>query len=254
MSKMGKIVAYVILAICIVVFLVGACFLVDILIEYNKADDFYGNIGGETLPMDSETEAYIAERLQFFNELKMQYPNIVGYVNIPAVSIAYPVVQGSDNEYYTTHLISGEESPVGSIFLDYRIDKSPAEAKNFVLYGHSMNNRSMFYNVRSLFDADTFADAEVEYICDDGVYIYESFSVYVTTTADPYYAYAFADDVDFSDFLAARFEKTRFVNVKDFDEDSRVITLVTCTNSISDPEERYIYHGILKEHYEVSAE
>ncbi len=247
MSKTGKIIAYLILVICVVVFVIGGCFLVDTLIEYGKADDFYDDL---EVPTDPKTEAYIAERLQFFNDLKAQYPNIVGYINIPLVSIAYPVVQGNDNEYYTTHLVSGEESPVGSIFLDYRVDPSPSTAKNLVLYGHSMNNKSMFYNVRDLFDGDVFAGAEVEYICEDGVYLYESFSVYVTTTADPYYAYAFASDTDFTDFLAARFAKSRFVNTEDFDADSRVITLVTCTNSISDPEERYIYHGILKEHYE----
>ncbi len=240
MSKIGKITAYVILAVCVIVFVVGAVFLVDTLVEYAKADDFYDDMGNPEME----------ERLQFFHELKTRYPNVVGYINIPSVSISYPVVQGNDNEYYTTHLVSGEESPVGSIFLDYRVDQSPAKARNLVVYGHSMNNKSMFYNVRSLFDADIFANAEVEYICDDGVYLYESFSVYVTTTADPYYAYTFADNRDFTDFLSARFEKSRFAGEEHFDADSRVITLVTCTNSISDPEERYIYHGILKEYYE----
>ncbi len=251
MSKAGKIIAYAVLALCVIVFAVAAYFLVDTLIEYGKADDFYDDLGGETtLPRDPEEEAYVAERMRFFDDLRAQYPAMVGYIHIPSVSISYPVMQGDDNEYYTTHLASGEESPSGSIFLDHRNATSPSVAENSVLYGHSMNNKTMFYNVRSLFDEDIFDNAEVEYICEDGVYIFESFSVYVTTTADPYFLTYFADDAAWLDFCAERLERSRFVNVETYDADTRLITLVTCTNSIADPEERYVYHGILKKFYE----
>ncbi len=250
MSKKGKIAAYIILVFCAIVVAVCIYIFVDTLIEYDKADSFYSEINGnETLPTDPEKEEYVTERIAFFDSIKKEYPNVVGYINIPSVSISYPVAQGDDNEYYMTHLVSGEESPSGSVFLDCHIAQSPSVAENFVLYGHSMNNKSMFYNIRSLFNAEIFEEAEVEYICDDGVYIFESFSVYVTTTADLYYAYAFVSDFSFLEFLSERLEKTRFVHTEDFNAESRLITLVTCTNSVSDPDERYVYHGILKNYY-----
>ncbi|MBO5305415.1 MAG: class B sortase [Clostridia bacterium] len=124
--------------------------------------------------------------------------------------MSYPVVQWTDNEYYTTHLVSGEENKSGAIFLDFLVDSSPAVAPNFILYGHNMNDKTMFHNIRDLFVEETFRDARVEYICDEGVFVYDSLSVYVTYTDDLYYLFNFYEEAEFTEFFEERAAKSRF--------------------------------------------
>ena len=50
--------------------------------------------------------------------LKQENPDIVGYLEIENTNISYPVLQGSDNEYYMTHNYKKEKSKNGAIFLD----------------------------------------------------------------------------------------------------------------------------------------
>lgn len=164
------------------------------------------------------------------------------------------MVQGKDNQYYTPHLISGEESTNGSIFLDFRVPCDPALARNLVVYGSGMNNETMFYRIRDLFVEDTFRAGWVDYVCESGVYRYAPFSVYVTTTEDLYYTYQFDDGEAFSSFCEDRLGKSRFVSVDEYDEESKLITRVTCSNSISNSDKRYIYHAILTEYYPRTAE
>lgn len=257
MKRLEKGIAIAVIVICAVVFVMSAISLIQILLDYGKADDFYDKLNtpsttesvADTTEPDLQMQAYAAERMAFFDSVKAQYPNVVGYISIPAASIAYPVVQGTDNEYYAAHLISGEESASGSIFLDYRASKDPSAAQNLVVYGHSMNNKTMFYRLRDLFDEAIFREGLVEYTCENGLYIYAPFSVYVSTTKDPYYTCHFSDDESFLSFCEGRLGKSRFVETDEYDEASRILTLVTCSNSISNPDERYIYHAILKEYY-----
>ncbi len=244
---------YAILAVCAAVFVMCAVLLVKALIDYSKADSFYGDITldvqtGEDEPSeDGEIPERIRSHMESYLALKKEYPNVVGYIYIPAISISYPVVQWTDNMYYTTHLISGEENRSGSIFLDFCVDPSPIKAQNLIVYGHNMNDKSMFYPIRDLFTEETFRATQVEYICDEGVFVYESLSICLTNIEDPYYAYSFSDDADFSAFVQERAAKSRFP--VEYGTPSNLITLVTCSNAAGKPDERLVYHASLVKSY-----
>ena len=244
---------YIVLAICGLVVLVCAVILVKTFIAYSEANSVYEDMtitSEETGNEPDENEAVpqrILSLMESYRKLKTEHSNVVGYINIPSVSISYPVVQWSDNEYYTKHLITGEENKSGSIFLDFRISASPQKAPNLILYGHNMNDKSMFHNMRDLFDEEIFRETVVEYICDEGVFLYDSLAVYVTDTSDPYYKYNFYDEDSFSAFFEERAEKSR-VSVE-YGQISNMITLVTCSNSATKPDQRYLYHGMLVKAY-----
>ena len=244
-----RIIQYIILLICVAVFLVCGVFLIQNILGYMRADSFYDKMTIDSKP-SSDVQA-IPERVETlfasYTALKQEYPNIVGYINIPSVSISYPVVQGEDNEYYTTHLISGEENKSGSIFLDCFVNTSPSVAKNLILYGHNMNDKTMFHNLRDLFDEEIFRQTQVEYICDEGVFLYDSLSVYVTDTSDIYYAHAFYNDEVFSEFFEERASLSWFS--AEYETPSNIITLVTCSNSSTKPNQRFLYHGKLVKSY-----
>ena len=70
-------------------------------------------------------------------------PNVIGWIEIPGLSISYPVVQGTDNAYYLHHLFTGEYNSSGSIFADWHNQPDFADP-NTIVYGHNMKNGSMF--------------------------------------------------------------------------------------------------------------
>lgn len=272
MKKFGFAIRISLLVLCAIVFLVSGGMLIKILIGYAEADKTYESIneGFEALTEESDQKEetdpvetvepeephvvyrtdmteQMKQQYEYLMTLKSQYPNVVGYVSVPSVSIHYPVVQTSNNDYYLNHLITGEESSSGSIFLDYRCDSNPLTAKNSVLYGHNMNNGSMFHNVESLFEKDVYLSTTVTYICEEGIFIYKPLSVYRADATYPFARYSFANDAAYLEFCRTAVEKSRFAESEDvtYGADSGVITLITCTNSISSKTGRYVFQGVL---------
>ena len=267
--------------LCAAVFVVSGVFLVKILIGYASADKTYEEInrGFETLSgsktesktdgTETETESGSTEEAPFavtvhdgltaemqaqydyFMELKKTYPDVVGYVSIPSISINYPVVQTTDNDYYLNHLITGEVSTSGSIFLDYRCPSDATGSRNTVLYGHNMNNGSMFHNVQLLFTPEEFAKATVEYICEEGILMYKPLTVYRADAMYPFMRRDFVDEADYLDYCRMVVEKSHLTESEriEYAADSGLVTLVTCTNSVSSKTGRYIYQAVLDSIY-----
>ena len=79
--------------------------------------------------------------------LQAEYPDIQGWISIPGTCVDYPVLQSSadDPEYYLRRTYKGEHRTAGSIFIQW--DCSP-ESKNLVVYGHNMNDGTMFAGSR----------------------------------------------------------------------------------------------------------
>lgn len=274
MKKISFILRIAILVLCAAVFLVSAGMLVKMMIGYREADQTYESInqGFETLDRFEEAESTDATETQgeaeteedyvvyrtdmteqmrkqydYLMELKAQYPDVVGYISIPSVSIQYPVLYTDNNDYYLNHLITGEESSSGSIFLDYRCDPNALTAKNTVLYGHNMNNGSMFHNLESLFILENFLNAEVEYICEEGIFFYKPLSVYRSDATYPFARYTFNTLEDYLEFCDTAVNHSRFDESKkvNYAAESSVITLITCTNSITSKSGRYVYQAVL---------
>ena len=199
---------------------------------------------------EGQAPARLIELSRYVAELKEKYPDVVGYVNVPTLGIAYPVVQTDNNDYYLTHMIDGSESTSGAIFLDYRIDKEPTNVKNTVLYGHNMNDGSMFHKVEEFFnDRSLFDIATVEYVTENGVYIYEPLALYRCDAYYPFFMYEFSSDEAYLDFCDMISEKAYYLSDAEYDENTSLISFATCVNSLTTKNARYIYHAVLKEAY-----
>lgn len=111
-----------------------------------------------------------------FSALRQQNPDVLGWILIPGTRVSYPVVQGTDNSYYLNHTWRGGKNSVGAIFMDYR-NSGDLSDFNIIIYGHRMNNRSMFgtlsqYKSRSYWQAHPYV-----YLTDDsGTHRYEIFA------------------------------------------------------------------------------
>ena len=73
--------------------------------------------------------------------------DVLGWLSIPDTAISYPLVQGADNDYYLAHTWNRSSSAVGAIFMDARC-ASDRSGFNTVIYGHRMNNGSMFASLK----------------------------------------------------------------------------------------------------------
>ena len=83
------------------------------------------------------------ERMLQVQSLKTENPDIVGWLEIKGTNVSYPVLQGSDNEFYITHNYKKEKSKNGSIFLSKDYDWN-IPSTNLLIYGHNMQNGTMF--------------------------------------------------------------------------------------------------------------
>ena len=118
------------------------------------------------------------EDLQKINlsALQAENPDVVGWIRIPDTAIDYPLMQGEDNDFYLNHTWQKDPNSVGSIFLEYQ-NSADLTDYNTIVYGHNMNNGSMFADLE-LYALQSFWQEHpyVYIVSADGVYRYEIFA------------------------------------------------------------------------------
>ena len=95
-----------------------------------------------TEPSQAPTEPE-SNVLPEYRDLLEYNPHLVGWLTIVGTVIDYPVVQTPDRpEYYLYRNFDGEYSDWGCLFADAGCDV--ANSDNVIIYGHHMNDGSMF--------------------------------------------------------------------------------------------------------------
>jgi len=175
-------------------------------------------------------------------------PDVFGLIQIEGTKIKYPVVKGTDNEFYLDHAYDKSQIVVGSIFVDYRCGNVMTDNKNTVFYGHNMADGSMFNNVMNFTDPEVFNNKVVEITTTDGIYIYKPFAIYKTVDTDQYFKTSFSSNEEFVDFCNTAQSKSLEESNYEFDGADTIITLSTCT-PYDDVEYygkgRYALHAVL---------
>lgn len=184
----------------------------------------------ETAPQPSETPQpeFSLEALSVA-ALRQVSPDTVGWIKIPDTAISYPLVQGSDNDFYLNHAWDATPTRVGAIFMDYRC---AADLTGFhtLIYGHRMKNGAMFTGLDYYESQSYWQSHPYVYIKLDGqVLTYAVFAALEAPVRSPVYDLTLSDDaakqtvIDFA--LANSVIDTGIVpTVND-----RILTLSTCT-------------------------
>ncbi len=90
------------------------------------------------------------------SELISINPDCFGWISISGTSINYPVMHTPDNpQKYLNRNFYGEYSQSGVPFLDGRCT---SDSTNLIIYGHHMNNGTMFADLCNYTDYSYFAD------------------------------------------------------------------------------------------------
>ncbi len=112
------------------------------------------------------------EALQAVND------DVIGWILIPGTSISYPIVQGTDNDYYLNHTWDGQRSATGAVFMEAT---HAADFSDFstILYGHNLSMGHIFrplhkYQDRSFWEANPY----VYIVTDAGSFRYRIYAAY----------------------------------------------------------------------------
>lgn len=194
-----------------------------------------------TTPPEDDSTSHLTvdfEALQAINS------DVVAWIYIEGTSINYPVVQGSDNSYYLTRTTNGSYNSAGSIFMDYR-NQPDFTDQNTVIYGHYMNNDTMFaalfgYKKQAFFEEHpTFL-----ILTPEQEYRVEIFAGYVASVDDPSWNISFSSQEEYQQWLNAACQRSAFTSGVTPSADDAVVTLSTCSYEFDNA--RFVLHGILK--------
>lgn len=186
-----------------------------------------------------EKEKRNIEAIKKIEELRKEYPSIVGWIRVGGTEIDYPIVKGSDNDYYLNHNYKGEYNVFGAIFMDYRNNENFSD-QNTIVYGHNNVRAGNFKDLHKYEEDGFFAeDRFIEIYSLDGYKKYKAFAVYNASPYDKFRSPSYSDE-EGEDLLRYIREK----NIFSGDLPSKledILTLQTC----SPGDTRLVVQGVL---------
>ena len=122
------------------------------------------------------------------SELVSMNSECFGWISIADTNINYPVMHTPSNpQKYLNKNFYGEYSYSGTPFFDARC---LADSTNLIIYGHHMNNGTMFADLCNYTDYSYFAEHPTVVLeTKDGVFAYSVFSVMKVKSDDDWYRF-----------------------------------------------------------------
>ena len=187
-------------------------------------------VGRAAMPLGSKIEENIKQPPDF-NKLIETNKEVVGWVTMPIAEVDDPIVQHNDNDYYLTHSFKKKSSSSGAIFLDYN-NAADFSDQNTIVYGHAMNNGSMFGKLYKFRDSDAYEKDPfiIIYLSDGRVFVYKIFAVVEFDASEDYRSAYYGNR--FGEFLNNIRARSRINSTTRVSTNDKIITLSTCTNRI----------------------
>lgn len=234
------------------VFAVSAGMLIRELVQYRQGEETYddakelANVPDFSAPKNNQSagisastsvpsakpasDPYAKQLNQMdFAALSKVNNDVFGWILIPGTVISYPLLNGGDNSYYLRHTWRRQSSVVGAIFLE---ESNSARMTDFntIIYGHNMNNGSMFGTLKKYRTKGYWKAHPYVYITTvSGSRRYQIFTAYEVSTQGKTYQIGFPSATSrqsFLDYCMKRSNYSTGVTPKTYD---RILTLSTCT-------------------------
>lgn len=254
------------LVVGLIALAVGAYMLTKIWLEYRKSEKTYALIQShaydpnETVSpeeMEPETtpiETDFLEDTRYANvlvpsidfaSLKEQNSDTVGWIYIEDTKVNYPVVQGKDNDYYLERMFTKEGNGSGTIFLDAGNQPGFVDRNN-ILYGHNMQNGSMFNNLMK-YKEQSFFDEHPYYVflTPEKNYVVEIFACFTLSGWGDAWELNFEDDAAFQHWLENAKAQSMIQSDVTPEFNENIMTLSTCTYEYDDA--RFVVMGVMHE-------
>lgn len=147
----------VVFIVSIVVFVGALAALGAIGYQYWAQQNAYSGLE-EYAEVDDNSNLALSDLKVDWDGLRAINPDIVAWVYVPGTPINYPVVQGSDNQEYLHKAFDGSTGWLASAGTIFLVPPMPATypIRTMQLYGHHMNDGSMFASLADFEDQGTF--------------------------------------------------------------------------------------------------
>ena len=202
--------------------------------------DTKNNIIVSNLEKKEDTE--ITERMLQVQELQKQNKEIVGWIEIENTNISYPVLQGTDNEYYINHNYKHEKTSKGSIFLNKDYDWN-LPSTNLIIYGHNMKNGEMFQDLLNYSSEKYYKEHPIirfTTVQEDSYYeIFSVFKsrVYYKSEENVFRYYNFINannEEEYNQFVQNAIDSSLYNTGVTAKYNEPLITLITCSYHVED--------------------
>lgn len=197
---------------------------------------------------ESAAEFEVPEKNPDWEALHAENGDIYAWLYIPGTSVDYPVLQHpKDDTYYLEHNLDGSQGYPGCIYTE-RLNSKDFMDQNTVIYGHDLNDGTMFHTLHGYKDKNFFEDNRYAFIyTPEQVFVYDIFAAYESGDEHILYTYGFAGDSGFQEYLdmifLSRDTGAHFRDGVEVDASDRIITLSTCLDTR--PDKRYLVQGVL---------
>ena len=208
--------------------------------ENAPKDDGSDDGGNDDSDGDSSEDTAETEEMIVIDEgllaLHAENPDCICWIRIPDTQIDYPVMyHPQEKDFYLKKDFYGEYAYAGSIYLSDYCD--PEESDNLILYGHHMNNGSMFADLDKYKDPDfgkTHDRIEMQTLHGAEYYrVIAAFAVPVYTGNDfLFYGFTKAENrKEYDNFIKECRERSLYEMEKTAVYKQRLLTLSTCEYS-----------------------
>jgi len=167
-----------------------------------------------------------------FEELLEKNNDTVGWIMVEGTKVNYPIVQTNDNDYYLDHAFNKSSNIGGWIFADYRSDLENF-GRNTIIYGHNMNNKTMFGSIPSMLKDSYLNNSDTNYIkisTPSSNSVWKVFSVY-SIEPEVYYLKTNFKDEPFERFLNTLKDRSIYNFGTEVTSNDKIITLSTCDDT-----------------------
>ena len=232
--KQKQILPLIFIIVGIALLLVAGGLFIKAQLGYQEAQSCYKQLEQYAVKGDSGDDVPSVD----FNALAQINPDIVGWIYVPGTVINYPVVQTSNNTTYLSRLFDASGNGSGTIFMDMDDTAPGLVDEQTTIYGHHMNDGSMFKAIDNTLNQGDFDKiGKVYYITRDTTYVLKPM---FTAQVEDTYVDARRTNFDASDKTLTAYLEDMLGQAKaksstageDVKKAKQVLTLVTCAGEI----------------------
>lgn len=197
----------VVLVLAAIVFVASLVALALIAFSYFQGQQKYEQLE-EYAPIQDSDPSGLSVDWATLRELNFE---TVAWLYIPHTVVNYPVVRGVDNDYYLTHDFDGDQgwlANFGAIFMDYRNNPNWSDSAYFI-YGHHMNDGSMFADIAGMADQARFDECRTVYLLSpEGDFTLRTFALVHCAADDPIVQTAFGSPEDMTAYVQDKLDRS----------------------------------------------
>lgn len=239
----GQIVRRVLFAVCLLIFLGSAAYLVNefiIIPSQNRAStgqfqEIYHNQSSQPPVSSVPSQWEGKEILPKFLPLLEANPDTVGWLTIPGTNLDHPVFQTPENQnYYLKRDAQGNYNKLGSLFLSADSALKP-QSRSIVMYGHNMEDNDEMFGQLTKYQ-------KLDFLKENPVFTFDTLykeskwkivSVMRTSVGTGkndfvYYRTSFADEADFEDYIKQCRVRSLFNIEDDINDEDHLVVFSTC--------------------------